>query len=152
MKKDFTIFIFGAILLFSGLNVFKTKEHKAKPVFRKNVILEHDIYDEIGVLFYKDLEDTITRVTIYEGKDYNYIEIGDTMVLKMSPKTFRKQYNKHNMMETDEMVIDPDSVLYKKNEILKDDSLTQIRRAGLERKLLRNPIQIVASKAERIQR
>ena len=89
---------------------------------------------------------------MYDNNTYDYIQIGDTVVLKMSEKTFRKEYKKHNLMYPEEMTIDPDSVLYKKNQILEQDSLVQAKREMLHKRLLVTPIQIVASKAERIQR
>lgn len=76
----------------------------------------------------------------------------NTVVLKMSAKTFRKEYKKHNLMYPEEMVIDPDSVLYKKNQILEQDSLVQAKREMLRKQLIAHPLQIVASKAERIHR
>ena len=143
---------FGLLLLLStGCN------NATKTVTRKTVVVEHEkshYFDDddpgFGSLFCRDLDDSILRFIPYDGYSYDYVELGDTLVLEMSKKMYRKEYNRCNTMFPEEMVIDPDSVLYKKNQILKNDSLTNARRAKLRRKLMRNPIQIVASKAERI--
>lgn len=76
----------------------------------------------------------------------------NTVVLKMSAKTFRKEYKKHNLMYPEEMVIDPDSVLYKKNKTLKHNKQVQAKREMLRKQLIAHPLQIVALKAERIHR
>ena len=151
MKKQHYILAFGLLLLLS------TGCNKEKTVTRKTVVVEHEKshdFDEddpgFGSLFCRDLDDSILRFIPYDGYSYDYVELGDTLVLEMSKKMYRKEYNRCNTMFPEEMVIDPDSVLYKKNQILKNDSLTNARRAKLRRKLMRNPIQIVASKAERI--
>ena len=151
MKKQHYILAFGLLLLLS------TGCNKEKTVSRKTVVVEHEkshYFDDddpgFGSLFCRDLDDGILRFIPYDGYSYDYVELGDTLVLEMSKKMYRKEYNRCNTMFPEEMVIDPDSVLYKKNQILKNDSLTNARRAKLRRKLMRNPIQIVASKAERI--
>ena len=157
MKKHFISFgLFIILLLSAGC---KQKSQEEQTVIRQNIVVDHDkhhgFYGEepgFGVLYYRDLEDSIMRVTFYDEYDYDYVELGDTLVLKMTKEMFRKEYNRCNMMNQDEMIIDPDSVLYKKNQILKDDPLVQARREKLRRKLMRNPIQIQASKAERIRR
>ena len=153
MKKYYTTlacFIF--LLLSTGCN-------KDKIITRQTVVVEHEKFHDFGdddpgfgSLFCRDLDDTIVRFIPYDGYSYDYVELGDTLVLEMSKKMFRKEYNRCNTMLPEEMIIDPDSVLYKKNQILKNDSLTNARRAKLRRKLMRNPLQIVASKAERIRR
>jgi len=132
---------------------------KRNIVSKQVVIVEHEKYHDFdddepgfGILFYKNLDDDVTRMTMYDGYEYDYVELGDTLVLEMSKKTFRKEYNKHNTMFPEEMNIDPDSVLYKKNQTLKHDSLVQAKRNILRKKLIRNPLQIVASKAERIRK
>ena len=152
MKKQQIILTFGILLLFAGCN------NTTKTVIRKTVVVEHEKFhyfdDEpgFGSLFCRDLNDSIVRFIPYDGYSYDYVELGDTLVLEMTKKTFRKEYNRCNTMLPEEMIIDPDSVLYKKNQILKNDSLTNARRAKLRRQLMRNPLQIVASKAERIRR
>ncbi|MCR4917958.1 MAG: hypothetical protein K5912_03385 [Alphaproteobacteria bacterium] len=153
MKKQQIILTFGLLLLFAGCN------NATKTVTRKTVVVEHEKFHDFddgdpgfGSLFCRDLDDTIVRFIPYDGYSYDYVELGDTLVLKMSKKMFRKEYNRCNTMLPEEMIIDPDSVLYKKNQILKNDSLTNARRAKLRKQLIRNPLQIVASKAERIRR
>ena len=122
---------------------------KDQVISRQNIVEENEIYDEFGVLFYRDLQDSALRVTMYDGNTYNYIEIGDTLLLQMNKKNFRR-YRKYNMMDPEEMAIDPDSVLRKKNKMLENDSLTQARRELLRKQLERNPIQIVASRNTKI--
>ena len=122
---------------------------KDQVISRQNIVEENEIYDEFGVLFYRDLQDSALRVTMYDGNTYNYIEIGDTLSLQMNKKNFRR-YRKYNMMDPEEMAIDPDSVLRKKNKMLENDSLTQARRDLLRKQLERNPIQIVASRNTKI--
>lgn len=154
MKKQYNILAFVLLMLLStGCN------DKEKTVSRKTVVVEHEKFHDFGdddpgfgSLFCRDLDDTIVRFIPYDGYSYDYVELGDTLVLKMSKKMFRKEYNRCNTMLPEEMIIDPDSVLYKKNQILKNDSLTNARRAKLRKQLIRNPLQIVASKAERIRR
>ena len=154
MKKYYITLTCGILLLLSA-----SCGHKEKTISRKIVIIEHEKFHDFGdddpgfgSLFGRDLDDSIVRFIPYDGYDYDYIEMGDTLILEMSKKTFRKEYNRCNTMYPEEMVIDPDSVLYKKNQILKNDSLTQARRAMLREKLMKEPLQIVASKAERIHR
>ena len=48
------------------------------------------------------------------------------------------------------LVIDPDSALYKKNEMEKNDPVIQAHKKLIREKIQSTPIQIVASKAERI--
>lgn len=153
MKKQQIILTFGLLLLFAGCN------NATKTVTRKTVVVEHEKFHDFddsdpgfGSLFCRDLDDTIVRFIPYDGYSYDYVELGDTLVLEMSKKMFRKEYNRCNTMLPEEMIIDPDSVLYKKNQILKNDLLTNARRAKLRKQLIRNPLQIVASKAERIRR
>ena len=123
---------------------------KEKAISRKNIILDNEKHYDFGVLFYQDIDDNTIRITMYDNNTYDYIQIGDTVVLKMSKNTFRKEYKKHNLMYPEEMTIDPDSVLYKKNQILEQDSLVQAKREMLHKRLLVTPIQIVASKAKHI--
>ena len=153
MKKQQIILTFGILLLFAGCN------NATKTVTRKTVVVEHEKFHDFGdddpgfgSLFCRDVDDTIVRFIPYDGYSYDYVELGDTLVLEMSKKMFRKEYNRCNTMLPEEMIIDPDSVLYKKNQILKNDSLTNARRAKLRKQLIMNPLQIVASKAERIRR
>jgi len=145
MKKYYITLACGILLLLSA-------GCKEKAISRKNIILDNEKHYDFGVLFYQDIDDNTIRITMYDNNTYDYIQIGDTVVLKMSEKTFRKEYKKHNLMYPEEMTIDPDSVLYKKNQILEQDSLVQAKREMLHKRLLVTPIQIVASKAERIQR
>ena len=145
MKKHYITLACGILLLLSA-------GCKEKAISRKNIILDNEKHYDFGVLFYQDIDDNTIRITMYDNNTYDYIQIGDTVVLKMSEKTFRKEYKKHNLMYPEEMTIDPDSVLYKKNQILEQDSLVQAKREMLHKRLLVTPIQIVASKAERIQR
>ena len=153
MKKYYTTLACFIFLLLS------TSCNKDKIITRKTVVVEHEKFHDFGdddpgfgSLFCRDVDDTIVRFIPYDGYSYDYVELGDTLVLEMSKKMFRKEYNRCNTMLPEEMIIDPDSVLYKKNQILKNDSLTNARRAKLRKQLIMNPLQIVASKAERIRR
>jgi len=150
MKKNYMIFAIGMLMFLAAGCGRKNKQEKT--ISRQTVVLEHDKYDDFGSIIFKDLEDTINRVVMYDDTTYNYIEIGDTLPLEMTKKVYRKEYNKHNMMTQEEMVIDPGSKLRKKNELLKNDSLTNARRELLRKQLEANPIQIVASKAEHIRK
>ena len=154
MKKYYISLAFFIVLLLST-----GCKHKEKYVTRQNVIVDHEKLHDFGeddvgfgILYYRDLEDTILRVTFYDGYDYDYVELGDTLNLKMTKKMFRKEYNRCNMMYQEEVIIDPDSVLFKKNQMLKNDSLTKAKRELLRKQLLLNPIQIEASKAVRIRK
>ena len=151
MKKYYNIFIFGSVLLFAAGHAYVKKQDQTV-INRQTVVLEHDIYDEFGSFIFKDLDDNINRVIMYDGNEYNYIEIGDTLTLSMTNGTFRKEYNKHNMMFPEELTIDPGEKLKQKNKMLEKDSLTIARRKLLRKQLEENPIQIVASKAECIQK
>ena len=154
MKKHYiSLAFFITLLLATGC------KRNEKYVTRQNVIVEHEKLHDFGeddpgfgILYYRDLEDGIVRVTFYDGYDCDYVELGDTLALKMTKKMFRKEYNRCNMMYQEEVIIDPDSVLYKKNQILKHDSLTQAKRELLRKQLLINPIQIESSKAVRIRK
>ena len=156
MKKYYTTLACGMLLLLStGCN----RNPKDSTVSRTIVIVEHEKFHDFGEddpgfgsLFGRDLDDNIVRFIPYDGYDYDYVELGDTLVLKMTKKMFRKEYNRCNTMYPEEMEIDSDSVLYKKNQILKHDSLVQAKRAILRKQLIANPLQIVASKAERIRK
>ena len=143
MKKHYITLACGILLLLSA-------GCKEKAISRKNIILDNEKHYDFGVLFYQDIDDNTIRITMYDNNTYDYIQIGDTVVLKMSKNTFRKEYKKHNLMYPEEMTIDPDSVLYKKNQILEQDSLVQAKREMLHKRLLVTPIQIVASKAKHI--
>ncbi len=145
MKKHYITLACGILLLLSA-------GCKDKTVSRTNIVIDNEKHDDFGVLFYQDVDDNVIRVTMYDGDDYDYIQIGDDVVLKMSRKIFRKEYKKHNMMYPEEMVIDPDSVLYKRNQIIKNDPSVQAKREMLRKQLIAHPLQIVASKAERIRR
>ena len=144
MKKQHYILAFGLLLLLS------TGCNKEKTITRKTIVLENEMHDDFGSLIYQDIDDKVLRATFYDGNTYDYAEVGDTLVLEMSKETYRKEYKKHTMMYPEEMVIDPDSVLYKKNEMEKNDPVIQAKKKLIREKIKATPIQIVASKTERI--
>ena len=144
MKKQHYILAFGLLLLLS------TGCNKEKTITRKTIVLENEMHDDFGSLIYQDIDDKVLRATFYDGNTYDYAEVGDTLVLEMSKKTYRKEYKKHTMMLPEEMVIDPDSVLYKKNEIEKNDPVIQAKKKLMREQIQSKPIQIVASKTVRI--
>ena len=144
MKQQQIIFTFGMLLLLAGCN------NTTKTISRKTIVLENEMHDDFGSLIYQDIDDKVLRATFYDGNTYDYAEVGDTLVLEMSKKTYRKEYKKHTMMYPEEMVIDPDSVLYKKNEIEKNDPVIQAKKKLIREQIQSKPIQIVASKTVRI--
>ena len=148
MKKYYEIFTFGVLLLLSA----GCKNKQERIITRQNVVIEHDIYDDFGVLFYKDLEDTIVRMTMYDDSTYRYMQIGDTFNLAMTAKKFKKEYNKCNTMFPEEVIIDPGFKLKQKNELIKDIPGVQARRDSLLKELEIHPLQIIASKAVRIRK
>ena len=152
MRKQHYILACSILMLLST-----SCTNKEKTVYRKTVVVEnekfHDFGDDdpgFGSLFCRDLDDSVLRFIPYDGYSYDYVELGDTLVLEMSKKMYRKEYSRCNTMYPEEMVIDPDSVLYKKNQLLKNDSLTKARRDSLCQQLEKHPLQIVASKNVRI--
>jgi hypothetical protein len=146
MKKQFiALAIFIYALVFAGCN------KKPQIVTRQNLIIEHeklhDFGDDdpgFGILYYMDLEDSITRVTFYDGYDYDYVELGDTLAIQVTKKTFRQKYNKCNMVYQEDANFDPGDELRKKNEIRKNDTLFRARRELLRKYMDENPIQIMS--------
>ena len=92
MKKQHYILAFGLLLLLS------TGCNKEKTITRKTIVLENKMHDDFGSLIYQDIDDKVLRATFYDGNTYDYAEVGDTLVLEMSKKTYRKEYKKHTMM------------------------------------------------------
>ena len=146
MKKQcIALAIFIYAFAFAGCN------KKPQIVTRQNVIVEHEKFHDFdeedpgfGILYYKDLDDTITRVTFYDGYDFDYVELGDTLPIQITRKVFRKKYNKCNMVYQEDAIFDPGHVLRDKNEKLKNDSLTQARRAMLRKYMDEHPLQIMS--------
>ena len=130
------------------------KKQDKSIVIRQNVIIEHEFYPDcdFGVLFYKDLKDTITRMTMYDDSTYKYMQLGDTFDIKMTGEMFRKEYNRCNTMYPEEIIIDPGDKLKRKNELIKNDPVVKARRDSLRKELEKHPLQIVASKAVRIRK
>lgn len=154
MKKYYlALATFIMAFLSSGCN------YNEPTITKYNVIVEHNKYydsedesDCFGVLYFRDIDDTIIRVNMYDGKVYDYMEIGDTFAIEMRRSSFDKEYTRHNMMFPEEVVVDPGDALRKKNAKLKNDTLVQARRKLLQAQLDANPLQIVASKGVNIRK
>jgi hypothetical protein len=146
MKKHYiSLAFFITLLLSTGC------ENKEKTVVRQNLVVEHeklhDFGDDdpgFGILYYRDLQDSIMRVTFYDGYDFDYVELGDTLPIEITKKTFRKKYNKCNMVYQEDANIDPGNVLRTKNEKLKNDTLVRARRELLRKYMDEHPIQIMS--------
>lgn len=146
MKKQYI-----ALATFILMLVSAGCKQKPQTVTRQNVIIEHEKlhdFDEedpgFGILYYKDLDDTITRVTFYDGYDFDYVELGDTLNIEITRKVFRKKYNKCNMLDQEDAIFDPGNVLRDKNERLKNDSLVRARREMLRKYMDEHPLQIMS--------
>ena len=147
MKKQYIIALATFILMLVSAGCNK----KPQIVIRQNVIVEHEKlhdFDEedpgFGILYYRDLDDSIMRVTFYDGYDLDYVELGDTLPIQITRKVFRKKYNKCNMVYQEDAIFDPGHVLRDKNEKLKNDSLTQARREMLRKYIDEHPLQIMS--------